>query len=168
MKEYKTVCEKFALLGNVISVEPYGEGHINRTVLVTTDKKRYIMQKMNTKVFPDTDGLMANICAVTEYLDKKGVETLRVIPTTDGNSYYSDETGKYRVYDFIENTVSYQQVENKEVFKNAGKAFGEFQNYLANFDASCLTEVIKRFHDTPNRFENFKTALEADAFGRAK
>ncbi len=168
MKEFKPVCEKFALVGNVLSVEPYGEGHINLTLLVTTDEKRYILQKMNTNVFPDTEGLMANICAVTEYLDKKGVETLRVIPTTDGKNYYSDETGKYRVYDFIENTVTYQKVTDKEVFKNSGAAFGEFQNHLAGFDASCLTEVIKRFHDTPNRFENFKKALEADAFGRAK
>ena len=31
-----------------------------------------------------------------------------------------------------------------------------------------LTEVIKRFHDTPNRFENFKKSLEADILGRAK
>ena len=168
MKEFKSVCEKFALLGNVLSVEPYGEGHINLTLLVTTDERRYIMQKMNTNVFPDTEGLMANICAVTEYLAAKGVETLCVIPTLDGKSYYSDESGKYRVYDFIENTVTYQKVANKEVFKNSGAAFGEFQNHLAGFDASVLTEVIARFHDTPNRFENFKKALESDAFGRAK
>ena len=168
MKEFKSVCEKFALKGNVLSVEPYGEGHINLTLLVTTDERRYIMQKMNTNVFPDTDGLMANICAVTEYLGEKGVETLCVIPTLKGERYHADESGKYRVYDFIENTVTYQKVANKEVFKNSGAAFGEFQNHLAGFDASCLTEVIARFHDTPNRFENFKKALEADAFGRAK
>ena len=168
MKEFKSVCEKFALKGNVLSVEPYGEGHINLTLLVTTDERRYIMQKMNTNVFPDTEGLMANICAVTEYLGANGVETLCVIPTLKGERYHADESGKYRVYDFIENTVTYQKVANKEVFKNSGAAFGEFQNHLAGFDASCLTEVIARFHDTPNRFENFKKALEADAFGRAK
>ena len=168
MKEFKSVCEKFALKGSIVSVEPYGEGHINLTLLVTTDEKRYILQKMNTNVFPDTEGLMANICAVTEYLVKKGVETLCVIPTVDGKSYFADESGKYRVYDFIENTVTYQKVTDKEVFKNSGAAFGEFQNHLAGFDASCLTEVIKRFHDTPNRFENFKKSLEADILGRAK
>jgi N-acetylhexosamine 1-kinase len=168
MKEFKSVAEKFAISGNVLSIEPYGEGHINLTLLVTTDEKRYIMQKMNTNVFPDTEGLMANICGVTEYLRNKNVETLCVIPTICGKSYYSDESGKYRVYDFIENTVTYQKVTDKEVFKNSGAAFGEFQNHLAGFDASGLTEVIKRFHDTPNRFENFKKALEADAFDRAK
>ena len=168
MKEFKAVCEKFELKGSVLSIEPYGEGHINLTLLVTTDERRYIMQKMNTNVFPDTEGLMVNICAVTEYLAGKGVESLCVIPTLAGERYYADESGKYRVYDFIENTVTYQKVANSEVFKNSGAAFGEFQNQLAGFDASVLTEVIARFHDTPNRFANFKAALEADAFGRAK
>ena len=168
MKEFKAVAERFALVGDICSIEPYGEGHINQTLLVTTDKQRYIMQKMNTNVFPDTAGLMANIVAVTEHLKARGIETLSVVKTKAGDSYLVVDSGKYRVYEFIENTVTYQKVASKEVFKNSGAAFGDFQNHLASFDASCLTEVIKRFHDTPNRFENFKNALEADAFGRAK
>ena len=168
MKEFKSVAEQFLLVGDICEIEPYGEGHINQTLLVTTDKKRYILQKMNTNVFPDTKGLMANIVGVTEYLKARGVETLSVVRTKTGESYLAVDSGKYRVYDFIESTVTYQKVEGKEVFKNSGAAFGEFQNHLAGFDASCLCEVIARFHDTPNRFEAFKKALEADAFGRAK
>lgn len=167
MKEFKGIVEKFAIEGEIQSIEPYGEGHINLTLLVTTDKKRYIMQKMNPNVFPDAEGLMNNICAVTKHLQERGIETLVVVPTVDGQPYLRGEVG-YRIYDFIENTVTYQKVTDKEVFKNSGAAFGEFQNYLAEFDASSLVEVIKRFHDTPNRFENFKAALDADAFGRAK
>ena len=110
---------------------------------------------------------MRNICYVTEFLRKQGVETLNVIATKDGKNYLKGENC-YRVYDFIENTVTYQTVTDKEVFKNSGKAFGEFQNYLAAFDASLLTETIARFHDTPKRFADFKAALEADVKGRAK
>ncbi len=122
---------------------------------------------MNTKVFPDPVKLMKNICGVTEHLRARNIETLTVVPTKTGESFiYGEES--YRVYDFIENTVTYQKVTDKEVFKNSGKAFGEFQNYLAEFDASKLTETIARFHNTPNRFENFKKALEKDELNRAK
>ena len=167
LKEYKHIAEEFCLSGEVMEICPYGEGHINVTFLVTTTEKRYIMQKMNTKVFTDPDSLMENICGVTEHLQASGIETLNVVPTKDGARFLKGKDC-FRVYDFIENTVTYQTVTDKEVFKNSGEAFGKFQNYLAEFDASKLTETIKRFHDTPNRFENFKAALNADAFDRAK
>ena len=167
MNAYKAVAEQFRLNGEVTEICPYGEGHINLTLLVTTTEKRYIMQKMNTRVFTDPDSLMANICGVTEHLSARGIETLNVVPTKDGKPYLKGEEC-YRVYDFIENTVTYQKVTDKEVFKNSGKAFGEFQNYLAEFDASKLTETIKRFHDTPKRFADFKQALEENICDRAK
>ncbi|MBQ8319926.1 MAG: aminoglycoside phosphotransferase family protein [Clostridia bacterium] len=166
-KEYQRVAEAFCLEGEILSITPYGEGHINQTFLVTTDQKRYILQKMNTRVFPDSDGLMKNICAVTEHLRTRGVETLEVIKTKAGEAYLKGEEC-FRVYAFIEDTVTYQTVSDKQVFENSGKAFGEFQNYLAEFDASVLTETIARFHDTPKRFADFKAALEKDALGRAK
>jgi N-acetylhexosamine 1-kinase len=125
------------------------------------------MQKMNTNVFPDPDNLMRNICGVTEHLKANGIETLDVIPTRAGESFLKEEEC-YRVYAFIENTVTYQKVTDAKVFYNSGKAFGEFQNYLSEFDASKLTETIARFHDTPKRFNDFKAALDADKLDRAK
>lgn len=167
LNEYGKIANKFALQGDLKDIAPYGEGHINLTLLVTTTEKRYILQKMNTNVFPDPDKLMENICGVTEHLRSRGIETLTVVPTKDGKPFLKEEHC-YRVYDFIENAVTYQTASDINVFRASGKAFGEFQNYLAEFDASKLTETIKRFHDTPNRFEQFKATLEKDAFGRAK
>lgn len=166
MNEYIEIANMFAICGEVLEIVPYGEGHINVTMLVTTTEKRYLLQKMNTRVFPNSDGLMNNICRVTRYLSEKGVETITVIPTKNGEDYLKGEDC-YRVYAFNEGTVTFQTVDDARVFKNVGRAFGEFQNHLAEFDASVLTEPIKDFHNTPKRFADFKTALEKDAFGRA-
>ncbi|MBQ4516297.1 MAG: aminoglycoside phosphotransferase family protein, partial [Clostridia bacterium] len=69
---------------------------------------------------------------------------------------------------YIEDSVAYQQVENKEQFYHAAKAFGKFQNQLAGFDASRLNETIPDFHNTRARFAQLKEAIKNDNAGRLK
>ena len=68
-------------------IEPYGNGHINDTFLVTP--KKYILQRINISIFKNPDELMDNIENVTAFLKKKIIaaggnperETLTVIPS---------------------------------------------------------------------------------------
>ncbi|NEG89022.1 phosphotransferase enzyme family protein [Bifidobacterium aerophilum] len=161
------IASRFALEGTIEAIEPYGDGHINATYLVTTDAKRYILQRMNTDIFPDVVHLMRNVELVTAFLREQGQETLDIVPANDGATWCELPDGAWRVYAFIENTVSYNLVTDASVFRGAGAAFGAFQNQLAGFDASQLTETIAHFHDTPHRFEDFKAAVAADVKGRA-
>ncbi len=169
MKAYKNVLDAFSLEGTIQEICPYGEGHINQTFLVTTTTKRYILQVMNTHVFSDPDSLMKNICYVTKHLESKGIETLHVVFTKRNEPFLKlEDNSCYRIYDFIENTVTFQKATDPQVFCNSGYAFGEFQNYLKEFDASVLTETIPNFHNTPIRVRNFLEALSKDVVSRAK
>lgn len=161
------VARGFAIEGLIESIEPYGDGHINETYLLVTDRSRYILQRMNTDIFADVGSLMRNIELVTAFLRERGKETLDIIPTTEGGSYRHFDSGDWRVYKFIENTISYNLVPSTDVFRESGVAFGQFQNDLAQFDASRLTQTIRHFHDTPKRFRDFRASIEADEFGRA-
>lgn len=162
------VANAFCIDGEILSVTPYGEGHINVTYCVVTTAKRYILQMMNTYVFKDSVGLMNNICYVTDYLEKHGIETLHVVKTRDGKPMAEIYDARWRTYDFIENTVTYQSKIDAAVLAKAGGAFGDFIGRLSGFDASLLVESIPRFHDTPKRYRDFTAALEADAHDRAK
>ncbi|WP_169173145.1 phosphotransferase enzyme family protein [Bifidobacterium oedipodis] len=164
-----TVAERFQLGREPVSIERYGDGHINTTYLIETagGGPRFILQKMNTSIFPDTVGLMRNVELVTSALRSQGRETLDLVPTVDGATWCEVSGGAWRVYRFIEGTVSYNLVPNPEVFREAGAAFGEFQNFLSSFDASQLVESIAHFHDTPHRFGDFQAAFAEDKFGRA-
>lgn len=168
--------------GEIVGAVRYGKGHINDTFCVYTQNEegdcvRYILQRINTNTFTDPDGLMENIVGVTDYLrsiiEKNGGdaarETMTVLRTKEGKNFYRDsEGGCWRVYPFIEGTVCLQSVEKPEQFYESAKAFGHFQRLLSGYDASTLHETIAKFHDTRNRFANFKKALDADACGRAK
>ena len=59
----------FKLDGQPISCTRYGNGHINETYLLVTNRAHlYILQKINTYVLRNAAGLMENVAAVTEYL----------------------------------------------------------------------------------------------------
>lgn len=165
--------------GEVTSVVPYGNGHINDTYAVTCSlaggSVRFILQRLNPVVFPDRAGLMRNMIAVTEFLRKAVIrdggdperECLRLIPLKDGSPYLTDESGDvWRATQFIENTDAYLVAESPEMFASAGEAFGKFMARLGGFDASSLFEVIPRFHDTPDRYTRFLASLERNAAGR--
>ncbi|HHV60967.1 MAG TPA: aminoglycoside phosphotransferase family protein [Clostridiaceae bacterium] len=179
---FMEVTKHFKFAGDFIEANPYGFGHINDTYAAyfrKNDNKvhRYILQRINHNVFKEPEKLMENIERVTTYLRGKVIEsngdpereTLNIIPTVDGKSFYKDEEGNYwRGYIFIEGAKTYQVVENLNHFYNAGKAFGKFQKLLRGFPAEQLHETIPNFHNTPKRFEDFMEALNNDKCNRAK
>ena len=70
----------------------------------------------------------SSICIIEEYIDGKSLR-----------QYVNDETGTrkyYRIYEFIENAVSYDQSQDKEIVYNTGKAFGNFQRLLGYYPLS--------------------------------
>ena len=167
----KDICAQFRLIGEAISWERYGNGHINQTYLVKTDAGLdYILQKINHRVFRDVPSLMKNIHEVTSHLRKKEPEPRRVltlVPTLDGGVYHQDgEGGYWRVYDFITRSLCLQKPETLEDFYQSAVAFGHFQNMLADFPADTLSETIPRFHDTPDRYAKLHAAITANSAGR--
>lgn len=151
----------------------YGNGHINKTY-VSNSSPRILLQQINTTVFPDPKGMMANILSVTAHLSRALTErgkdparyTLTVVPTLSGENYVQIDDSFYRAYLFIENSMCYDMV-TPETLEKAGFAFGAFGKDLASFPADTLTEVIPNFHNTPSRFADLRRAIEKDACGRA-
>lgn len=167
----------FELEGNPVSVTECKSGNINKTFVVdTTSGKKYVLQKVNENVFKNPDAVMENIVQVTEFLRKKirqrggdpSREALTLIPAKAGGySARSSDGGYWRVYLAIPNAVAHDKIDRPGQFYNAGYAFGDFQRLLADFDTSRLHETIPNFHNTPMRYEAFRTALDADEYRRA-
>ncbi|MDY3030759.1 MAG: aminoglycoside phosphotransferase family protein [Clostridia bacterium] len=159
---------------NHYNVSPYGNGHINDTYLCESPQK-YILQKINTGIFAEPENVMENIDSVTSHLRRKiaeaggdpSRETLEIIYTVDGKTVYKTEKGDYfRLYTYVGNTVTKETAETNRDLYSAARAFGKFQNMLADFPAEKLHETIPNFHNTKSRFADFKKAVENDACGR--
>ena len=178
------ILDKFHLDGKLVGIEKNNSGNINKTYVATFEKedgtrKKYLIQKINTKVFPEPYKLMKNINGVTTYLKKQMIKNgdtehkvLEVIKTKDNKSlcYITNESDTreyYRIYEFIDNSISYDHSVDEKIVFNTGKAFGNFQRLLAGYPMNKLEETIKDFHNTPIRYKKLLDDIKIDSEGRA-
>ena len=159
--------ENFKILSNFqidskpILCKPFGNGHINKTFEVKTEKGgHYILQKVNDNVFKNVEMLMENINYVSSYLIENGFESLKIIKTKDGKIYDKENGQFFRVYIFSPNSIYFEKAEMDSLIKETSEAYGDLHNNLSGIDASKLGEVIPDFHNTEKRFENFLKAVE--------
>ena len=167
------IIAQFPFSGEAVLCEPYGSGHINDTYRVETDNGTlYILQRINTHVFPNVAGLMQNIASVTEFLSKHAKdprEAMHLVRANDGAPYVVDaEGGCWRVYDFVTGSVCLQKIERAQDFYECAFAFGNFQQMMAAFPAETLSETIPNFHNTPDRYRKLNRAIAEDRMHRVK
>ncbi|MDG0888982.1 phosphotransferase enzyme family protein [Paracholeplasma manati] len=159
------IIDQFVLIGTYQSHILYGSGHINETYLVTMTNPdaKYILQKINHRIFKKVPQLMSNYEKVTQYMKKHlpdGQVFIELLYTKDHQPFYTDDSGYYRMISYIENAIAYQTIPSETHMFLAGQAFGVFQNQLSNFDATSLYETIPFFHHTPKRFDNLVRAIQ--------
>lgn len=179
-RKIEKICRKFGIDGEYLSYELLTNGHINTTYKVyfvrRGEVKDYILQRINVYVFKNPEAVMENIVKVTEYIREKikatGVSAKRYVlhyqPTENGKYYFVDEKdGFWRCARFIDDSVTFNITDNLTVIEEAGKAFGEFQMYLADFPVQDLNIVIPHFHNTVLRYETFENSVRRNDTGRA-
>lgn len=173
------IAREFSLGGDVVSVEPFGGGHINDTFRIGVERagqrRRHILQRINDHVFPEPDRLMENmerICAharskLVRPGEQAALRALRLIPAADGRNWLVDAAGgRWRCLDYLEGTTGFDVVASPAQAYQAARAFGGFQAMLADLPGGRLHETIPDFHHTPKRYARFLAAVERDAMGR--
>ena len=172
----KTIEDVLQHFGLNCDAEPFGNGHINDTYITLTDP-HYVVQRINKNVFVHPDQVMENIIGVTEHIAEKVKaeggdptrETIKMLRANDGKPYYKNADGEYfRAYKYVDHVISYDTVDDNSQLYEAARAFGKFQNMLADYPAEKLYETIVDFHNTVARYGQFKEALANNKSGRAE
>jgi Phosphotransferase enzyme family len=178
--DIRAISQRFQMPGEFLAVEPYGSGHINDTYCARYDQAgsqvRYIHQRVNQHVFKNPVALMENIHRVTDHLRRKlagnpdiSRRALTLVASREGKPFYRDGDGSYwRTYIFIEKARTYDAVETPQQAFEAARAFGRFQQLLADLPGPRLHETIPDFHHTPKRFVALKDAIRVDVCNRVR
>lgn len=158
----------------------FGNGHINDTYAIQ-DKNgvdRWVLQRINHIVFPRIEVIQNNIAVVAKTLresllaagdadvERKYLNYLPLLSDSSKNYYYDGEN-YWRLCTFIPDSMNVSEL-NETSARDAGAAFGEFQDLLSSIPEGVIGESIVDFHSMPFRLKQLRDAIAADPKGRAK
>ena len=153
----KEIANQFILEGDILSIEPYGNGHINRTYLVKTSANNYILQGINSNVFKTPLAIIANIELLWETQPNNHI-ILPMMPTQKGGHSITADEVVWRIFPFAEGYTSYEFIEEPWQAEKAANAYATFMKTFANIDTSRLQATIPNFHNGHLRFQQLEDA----------
>ncbi len=173
----KNIAENFEIEGEILNIEKLTAGHINENYLIETDRKKYVLRKINTRVFQNPDALCFNAMIVSSHIEenseKFGItdpnrEKLTFIPSKSGEICFENENDVWQATLFVDNSKTFEKVNSPEFAFSGGKIFGKFQKMLNGIEPTFLAAPIKNFHNLTMRIAQYYQALEEDKADRAQ
>lgn len=154
-----------------LRVEPFGQGLINDTFLVTAhDDRRLILQRLSRKAFPQPERVQANLRALLAHVatrqqgDQRQLKLPGTHPTRDGADSWTDSDGGFwRALEYIGHTRTLTRLNNPLQAGEVGFALGRFHALVRDLDPGRLQITREGFHQTPMYYERFRTAASSIA-----
>ncbi len=151
-----------------MQVRPLGDGHINDTYLVESERFRFVLQRINTQVFKDPETVQRNLITVWNHLtaSRYSLKFPVLCPTAEGH-LFTDEVGSvWRAFVYLENTFTPTGKLSPQIAFEAANAVGLFLKNISDLPAERLAETIPGFHDTEQRWAVFEKILAENPAGR--
>lgn len=159
------------------AISRHAEGLIHETYLVeaAASQQRFVLQRINDRVFPNIDALMDNIQRVIAHLKCKaslaGNDPARAVPalirTRNGKTWYDSQEGAWRMMQYIPGTTTVNRISSATEAREIGLAFGRFLDDLADFPAPSLHAAVPGYRDTARYLASLEQAADTDGFHRA-
>lgn len=168
------IAQQFKIAGRLVTVQAYGQGNVNDTYLVifrtTFSEERFLIQRINPKVFPRPDFILRNMRLITDHVHRRLEQEAdtadriwqlpRLIQSKDGTDSVIDNNGHYwRAISLIASAHSYESIQNVEHAYQAGIVLGQFQRLFSDLPPEKMLDTLPGFHVTPHYLEQFDQAV---------
>jgi aminoglycoside phosphotransferase (APT) family kinase protein len=174
------VITRFDVPAPVTALEPVGGGHIHETFRVTAGGRRWLLQRVNTRIFVDPRRVAANLAVIGAHVARNcaqppadlaaevaQMEFPTPVPARDGAVVVVDDDGAtWRMTGWVDGALALATARGPHDCEVAGRAFGTLHRLLDDLVPGRVTEVLPLFHDTLGRLAQLATAAERDAAGR--
>lgn len=166
------VVHRFALPAPADSATPCGEGLINATFLVAAGGTRYILQRINDRVFPEPEKIMSNLTVLERHLATHTGFSLRIpalIASRDGLPFVRDgDGGIWRLMEYIPNTKAVERIRDLKQAREVGRILGRFHVLVGDLRPDRLAVTLPGFHVTPKYLARFAQVLQGQTETRSE
>jgi Ser/Thr protein kinase RdoA (MazF antagonist) len=148
-----------------VDVQPFGNGHINKTYRISVRdaqiSQQFVLQQINTRVFKQPQVIARNHMLTGRFLAQSAPEYLFLHPiaTADGSTMVHDDAGSWRLLPYIPNTITVDKAESPRQAYEAARQFGRFARMTAEIDLSAFEPAIPDFHNLTLRAAQLQAAL---------
>jgi Ser/Thr protein kinase RdoA (MazF antagonist) len=161
---------RFGLDGGDVGVERVSGGYINETYRVTRKgKPAYILQKINSAVFPAADQVMENLSTLLPFLEGPGYAALELEPTSAGTPWLQTDEGEiWRLFHYIPDSGTLEHTENPGISREAGRILGCFHQLASKAPVEKLHTPLPGFHDLGWRARQLEESVTSGMQERIK
>ncbi len=148
-----TLAARFAIPSPIRAITPLGRGLINETFRVTAADQHFVLQHLNSTVFPAPEQIMANWRVLSAHLATIPAAAVRIpslIPARDGADFVRDTDGAiWRMQEWIAASAPLPQLTTSAQAWEVGAMLGHFHRATATLPPSHLHVTLPDFHATP-------------------
>ncbi len=148
LKEINNIVKYFIPNQDVINFRRNHKGLINQTFVVSVGKRNtqdFILQAVNTVVFPHYDEGLQNIILVKNQLNNAFFPYEFPVPISA--KYICIDGVIWRLFQFVKESICYDVVLDKSMAFEAARCLGSFYKSLHNFDVKQLHTTLLNFHN---------------------
>ncbi len=172
-KSILTIVRQFISPFSEPEISPLGRGNINDSYLVATASGRFVLQRINTAVFPNPLQLMDNFKQLCHHLQKKKESSgyclapLVLFPTLNGDTFFQDRDGSiWRGLHYIAPSTTCFHIESQQQATEIGQALAHFHLAVSDLPPDKFFDPLPGFHILPQYLAQFeqvnKTAKQAN------
>lgn len=162
------IARRFSGGQNIQAITPLGNGLINDTYQVNSNSSGFVLQRINTHVFPHPEQLIANMRQLGQHISRQPADSVhlqipQLIANDNQQAIFQDADGAcWRAMQLVEPAESRERLSNANEAEQIGFALGHFHQLCSNLPTGLLHDTLPGFHITPGYYRQYQQLAPTD------
>lgn len=148
-------------------LKPLGNGNINKTFLVDDGTQRFVLQQINSSVFPEPYDVCLNFSKISNHIitsaETAGISYRCATPLFSREkelAIQDSEHNWWRAQSYIEHIPPANINISLATLFELGQILSRFHDLTAGLDVASLAEPLPGFHNTPDYLAMYDRSVE--------